>query len=392
MKRCTFPTLFLLAVTAAVFVLAICFIFTMSYNPGFLQGLHQLHEIVRNKPPLKKSLSWVFRSPVSESEGSSPIVSPGDQPVNPGQGTSVDDLSEVGSEEKNDEVQQRMLQSLIDAHTWLLLRGFSGRLGNVLFELASAFCIAKLNNRTLIVDDSEKMHDLRYQGIRVSQKTKKQLLTQLKPLQRIGAGTCCGFEPKVMTLEPDCHHILGGFLQSWKYFEPCKAEVKRVVLFKDSIVDKAVRIMADLREKLPRRTLVGVHVRMEDYLNQRAIGNGKTVAPPDFYRRAMTYFRSNFRDVTFLVFTSKSTWFRTNVTDAADVVVFGRTDSAAVDMEVLSRMDHLIFSVGTFGWWAGYKHNGTVVCYKHFYVPGSYYGNQMWNNGMDFIYKRWILL
>jgi galactoside 2-L-fucosyltransferase 1/2 len=53
-------------------------------------------------------------------------------------------------------------------------------------------------------------------------------------------------------------------------------------------------------------------------------------------------------------------------------------------------MDHLVMSVGTFGWWAGYKCQGTVVYAKDFFTPGSHYAAHFLHNATDFFYPGWI--
>ncbi|KAL8598421.1 hypothetical protein ACOMHN_032698 [Nucella lapillus] len=283
------------------------------------------------------------------------------------------------------------ISSLMNSDQRYLIRGFTGRLGNVLFQLASALCIAKLNNLKLVVKDVLQLQSLRYQGVKLKDEYWKQL--RRLPVKGHTAKTCCGFDPNAMIMTPNnTNHILHGYFQSWKYFKACQPEVRQAIRFKQSITQRATSTVTDLRKKHPKQTLVGVHVRMGDYLSKRAISTGKRIAPPDFYLRAMAYFRSKFHDVIFVVITSKADWFKNNVTNASDVTVLGWSDSPAVDMEVLSRMDHVIFSVGTFGWWIAYKNSGTVVCYKDFFHPGSKYGLQIWNNATDFFYPGWILL
>lgn len=279
---------------------------------------------------------------------------------------------------------------------WYLLRSFQGRLGNVLFQFSSALCIAELNHLTLMVKDAAEMRYLRYYpGVRLVQEAawKKKTLS-LSPLQHHKVDICCRFNASVMSLVPlRSHHSLTGYFQSWKYLEPCRARVKEATLFKDSITSSAVRIVNDLRKKLPLRILIGVHVRREDMLNIAEQKVGRKVAPPDYFRRAMTYFRDKFSDaVSFVVVSSSPDWFRTKVSNSSEVVHLKRSQSAAVDMEVLSRMDHLIVSVGTFSWWCAYKNNGTVVYYKDFYVPGSRYGQQLENNAADYFLPQWIPL
>ena len=153
-----------------------------------------------------------------------------------------------------------------------------------------------------------------------------------------------------MTMEPvGYNHRLRGYTQFWKYFKPCQEAVAETILFKEDIVVIAEDVVRSLRKTFPHNTLVGVHVRMEDHTRRRAVTKGKTVAPSDYYARAMTNFRGRYSAVTFVVIASKPDWFGAIVTSASDVVYLDRSDSPAVDMEILACLDHVIISVGKFG-------------------------------------------
>ncbi|KAK7106143.1 hypothetical protein V1264_017434 [Littorina saxatilis] len=289
--------------------------------------------------------------------------------------------------------QTSVVKELIKLKTCVLLRAFTGRLGNVMFEFASAVCIAWQNNLTLILNNASELKDFKYKELVLTKEAFEELRLRL-PRKNHYERACCSFDKTLMKLANSgiCSHSLQGYTQSWKYFEPCKQRVKQAMTFTDDIVTRAVTIVDSLRKRFPDRTLVGVHIRMEDYLSERAVSNGKRTAPPDYYIKAMTYFRKRFDDVTFVIITKDPDYIRANVTTASDVTFLKRSDSPTVDMEVLSRLDHLIISVGTFGWWAAYKSKGVVVHYKDFYVPGSRYGKQFSNNASDFIYPGWITL
>ncbi|XP_076436367.1 galactoside alpha-(1,2)-fucosyltransferase 1-like isoform X1 [Babylonia areolata] len=280
------------------------------------------------------------------------------------------------------------IQPWWDPHKRYLLRSFEGRLGNVLFQLSSALCIATLNNLTLIIQDDRWIRSLQYSGARVPAAAWSTLkIPKVVHHSLTLSGT---FEPSFMVLEPrNCSHSLSGYFQSWRYFQPCQAEVRQATRFNDSIIADAARIVTGLREKLPNRTLVGVHVRRGDYLKPEEVKVGRRMAPADYFLRAMTYFRDRFPNVTFVVLSQDPDWFRVQVTSAGDVIMQSLSATPEVDMELLSRMDHLIISVGTFSWWSAYKSKGSVVYYKDFRAPGSVFA-QKFQNITDFFLPEWI--
>ena len=294
---------------------------------------------------------------------------------------------------KNSNPSMSTTEGFIDPKKRYLKRTFAGRLGNVMFEFATAVCVALKNNLTLVLKEKLELSHFRYEGLIFPDHVFDKL--PISPVRSHSAGSCCGFSEEIMRLEPvGSNHRLGGYTQSWKYFEPCKSQVQDAMLFTEDVVAKAQAVVGGLRKRFPRKTLVGVHVRMEDHTSRRASINGKRVAPGDYYVRAMTYFRNRSRRaVAFVVIASNPAWFRRNVaSSAADVELLDRSESPAVDMEVLSRLDHIVISVGTFGWWAAYRSKGTVVVYRDFFRPGSHYGKQFWNNATDYIYPGWILM
>lgn len=277
---------------------------------------------------------------------------------------------------------------------YLLHSASAGRLGNTLFHVASTFCMAIQNNLTLVLEDSgHKLDDIEEVPGVVRVKNLKSI--SVSPIQHHSQGMgCCFYDDTFSRLDPTSHHLVHGYFQSWKYVEPCKHQVLQAMAFKEPILRQASAKVQAVQEKFPGKILVGVHVRMEDYVNAASNGNGWKVAGEDYYVKAMTYFRGRFGgDVVFVVMASDPSWFDHNVTrSATDVYFLGRSQSAAVDLEALSNFDHFLMSVGTYGWWAAYKSKGTVVCYKDLFVPGSWYGKQFNNSVADFLHPAWVAM
>ena len=76
--------------------------------------------------------------------------------------------------------------------------------------------------------------------------------------------------------------------------------------------------------------------------------------------------------------------------DRKDVTVMAG-NSAPVDIASLTLTDHMIVSIGTFGWWAGYLNPGIKTYMKDFIRPGSPFSNSFDDlNATDYIYPGWI--
>jgi galactoside 2-L-fucosyltransferase 1/2 len=116
---------------------------------------------------------------------------------------------------------------------------------------------------------------------------------------------------------------------------------------------------------------------------------GYRTAPPKYFRLAFDYLRYKLGAVIFFVSTDREDWFKTEVRPSADVIMLRRQPDAATDMALLASFDHLITSVGTFSWWAGYLNKGTVLYWKDFIANGTQIG-KFFADGKTFIPPHWI--
>ena len=80
------------------------------------------------------------------------------------------------------------------------------------------------------------------------------------------------------------------------------------------------------------------------------------------------------------------TWAKRNL-NFPDVV-FSEGHSAQLDLAILSLCNHTIVSTGSFGWWAGWLANGTVVYYSKWPRPFSPLEYQV--NKNDYFPPHWI--
>lgn len=62
--------------------------------------------------------------------------------------------------------------------------------------------------------------------------------------------------------------------------------------------------------------------------------------------------------------------------------------SSAMDLALLSSCNHVVMTVGSFGWWAGYLSGGTVVYFKDYPKPGSNIGRGF--SAVDHYLPQWI--
>ncbi|PVD33137.1 hypothetical protein C0Q70_08586 [Pomacea canaliculata] len=260
-------------------------------------------------------------------------------------------------------------------------------LGNQMFQYASLLGIALKTNRIpVVLKSSSLLHDVLRNtsiidnSVRYSDQCNENFIRE---------PVCCKFFPGFFQLDPNKNYGIGTYLQSWRYFFEHEAEIRQAMKFKDSVVSQAQQVVDSLRQKY-NRTLTGVHVRRGDYLDYK--GRGYKTAPLTYLLHAMDYVTKRFGDVTFVVSSDDVIWCQEQFANTSDVIVLSANSTPAVDMMTLASLDHMIMTVGTFGWWASFLNPGVTVYYRDFVHPGTFLSQTFNPNGTDYYCPVWISL
>ncbi|PVD20579.1 hypothetical protein C0Q70_18735 [Pomacea canaliculata] len=260
---------------------------------------------------------------------------------------------------------------------------FSARLGNQMFQYASLLGIALKTNRIpVFLKTSSLLYDVLRNTSIIDNSVK---YSNQCHENFIREPVCCKFFPRFFELDPNKNYTIGKFLQSWRYFFEHEAEIREALKFKDSVVSQARKVVDSLRQKY-NRTLTGVHVRRGDYLTNV---KGYKAAPLEYLLHAMDYVRKRFGDVTFVVSSNDVTWCQEQFANTSDVTVLSANSTPAVDMMTLASLDHMIMTVGTYGWWASFLNPGVTVYYRDFVDPGTPLSKQFSPSGTDHYCPVW---
>lgn len=267
-----------------------------------------------------------------------------------------------------------------------------GRLGNHLFEYASILGIAETTNKTFFFfNDEELQKVLKHPPV---QESSLLMRDRCRHAEKLWNSRGCQYDRRLINLEPGKDYVIGDYLQSWLYFDVTRDAVREAVTFADDIVRNATRVLNSLKLQFPNTTFVGVHVRRGDLVTKwrQLSPQGYLTASPEFFQRAMTYFRRRFSRVAFVVLGEDRKWSAEHIPPVDNDVVVLEPNSPAVDMQILSMMDHMIRTVGTFGWWAAFKMAGrpTVVFLKQFVRPNSSISLWYTANAVDYMLPGWI--
>ncbi|XP_021352964.1 galactoside 2-alpha-L-fucosyltransferase 2-like isoform X2 [Mizuhopecten yessoensis] len=262
-----------------------------------------------------------------------------------------------------------------------LCPNFEGRLGNIMFIYASTYGIAFDHNFTVVVSRRNEL----YEGF------------ENIPVQYLSTCNCSDDAQFIQEKFPRIHekfnfsikhtvYRIKGFLQSWKYFKRSFADIKQQFVFKQSIRTKVRKTLQGLALSMfPNKTVttVGIHVRRGDFVREHLV-----VPKKEYFDRAKQYFLNKYQNVLFIVATSPieedRKWCKDHIMNGNGKAVFSGFNDRYEDMAILTMTDHVITSVGTFGWWSGFLNNGTVIYYD--WIPKDH---RRFNRN-DYVIPSWI--
>ncbi|XP_055336217.1 galactoside alpha-(1,2)-fucosyltransferase 1-like [Paramacrobiotus metropolitanus] len=188
--------------------------------------------------------------------------------------------------------------------------------------------------------------------------------------------------------------LLSGYLQSWRFFGNVFNDIRCRFTFLNSIY---ITAQAALKEKLnifdtsTLRThrLIGVHVRRGDILLPSAIAFGHGPASDHYLLTSYDTLAGTYESRTIFIVVSNDMEYCRRLFTGRFNVVFMEGNSAAIDLAILSLMDDLILTVGTFGWWGAFLSDAEIVrYYDRWPIPGSSL-EQLYNKS-DFFLPHWI--
>lgn len=272
-------------------------------------------------------------------------------------------------------------------------------LGNFVFQFASAYGIALHLNMTLVITVPDRFITL-FQITdkkNINLKKNRKMCDKMKLVEEKHG--CCSYDKQFRDLEPSQDYKIGHYLHSWKYFRGYEAEVRKQLVFRRSIQNtvKTVISRALLKYGLIRSetTIVGIHIRRGDMTLAVKRKRGYNVASKRYIEQAISLFSKKINNtLLFLIASNDLVWTKTNIIMNPKLQRYDfellQNNTPEIDFAILSSCDHVITSVGTFGWWTGWLSGGMVTYFKWPARPGTFVGSQYNQNFTDFFYSHWI--
>ena len=268
-----------------------------------------------------------------------------------------------------------------------------GRLGNQMFQYASAYGIAKHNNRTLV--GLQKLEIWKYFSLQM-------MCISVSPNWPVLSDKHhAKFEEYIYNLDTrgfKQNITLSGFFQSWLYFKDVYPKIKEMFAFLPNIKSKIQAFYDKISIKITD-TLIGIHVRRGDMKIKQYQIYGANPGEADFIERAMRYFIGRFKNVSFIICSDDIPWCKQNINlligGQKNVTVKAhfcdKADMPIVHMGILASCHHSIITGGTFGWWSAFLAGGETVYFKDFPRPNSRFEKINFSeNKTDYYLSHWI--
>ena len=228
------------------------------------------------------------------------------------------------------------------------LRERRGRLGNRLFMFATALGLALTHSCYLSIsthifqelNQSFHLHLPRVASIQSG-------LNRSEPEEKLY--NYCSYLTSLFRSNNTAHTIeLTGFWQVHRYFSPHASKIRRQLRFRSTILDRVNRFLRKHIRGNDAVTRVGIHIRRGDFVGARDVSDERYVLA------AMSYFTRKYRSVVFVIVTDDRAYCNDAYGKMQNVFFTPPSFDAPLDLATLSRCDHVIITVGTFGWWGAF--------------------------------------
>ena len=266
----------------------------------------------------------------------------------------------------------------------------SHHLGNVLFQFASMYGIAKANGFTPCINVSTILKQV-FVNLTLNMPSCPEVITY----NTLGIHESKGgrmFDPGVFHLREksrrsDVFKIL-GYRQSWKYFvHAWTSDLENRLRFSPTIQDKVNHYLHSVLSDKPSDTsLVGIHIRRGDYV--RKAYRGYTVSNITYIENAIKYYETQKKNIVFIIATNGLTWTKQSVLPLRNNIFMSPFTSPFDDMCLLASCNDSIITAASYGWWSAYLAGGSVVYDKIFPILDSPIGRNY--NKEDYYPPQWV--
>lgn len=252
-----------------------------------------------------------------------------------------------------------------------------GRLGNQMFQIATALSFAFDNNSDFVVSLERGIFNSMDGTQYPPTKYKNNLFRYIKfvdKLENFDTWNEKDYSYEKIRYDFSKNLLLNGYFQSYKYFKHNRQLISDLYRPTDEIKDE---IQKKYGEKL--NNSVSIHVRRGDRLSQ---SNIMPLCDLEYYRKALLFF-DDIENV--LVFSDDIEWTKGVFKDSKFHIVSGEPDY--MDLYIMSMCTNNIIANSTFSWWAAWLNKNPD---KLIISPKQWFVDEYEHNVDDLIPNSWI--
>ena len=178
------------------------------------------------------------------------------------------------------------------------------------------------------------------------------------------------YDPRFATLPDDTY--LYGYWQSWRYFEPVAAQIRRELAPRTPLS----RESRALAERLRSANSLSLHVRRGDYVTSAATNEFHGVLGVDFYARAVRHVQDRIPDLEAFVFSDDLAWCKSGLAHLGlpmTLVDVNRGADSWQDLFLMAECRHAIIANSSFSWWGAWLGDGRGDGDRIVVAPGRWF-------------------
>jgi hypothetical protein len=268
--------------------------------------------------------------------------------------------------------------------------GYLGRLGNQMFQFASAVGIARRKRYEVFfpVENCSRFSSNGPIDPKTGQTTnvKCDLLDcfnipkfYFKPMDELRPSGVYQerdfkFNTEVLSLPPNTD--LYGYFQDERYFKEDRDLLLSILKFKEEFESIAQEFISKVD---PKHQKVSLHIRRGDYT---LYPDHHPVCSKDYYQSAMKKFNSN--GIKFLVFSDDIDWCREEF--KGDQYIFVDSGSPYSDLRIMTLCDHHIIANSSYSWWGAWLNTKID---KRVIAPSRWFGPAINKDASEIYCKGW---
>lgn len=159
------------------------------------------------------------------------------------------------------------------------------------------------------------------------------------------------FDPNVLRSKNNIY--LGGYWQSYKYFESINDLIKEELTLKQKPDQKNAGFLQLVKKESES---VGLHIRRGDYISDKRSAAHHGAKGLEYYGKAIDYIGSKLSHPSFFIFSDDIAWVKENLKINAPTFYadFNSPGKGSEDLRLMSNCNHFIIANSSFSWWAAW--------------------------------------